>query len=75
MYAPSQLQFKKRYNVKLSLIGWAHSQNDPCIGGTVQSGKLCFHISNLCIGLPIYLYKNKLILPVWSLENSGKTML
>ena len=30
---------RRRYNVTSSLIGWAHSQNDPC--SPIQSGAAC----------------------------------
>ena len=35
---------RRRYNVTSSLIGWAHSQTDPCLGGRLFAvGLWCVH--------------------------------
>ena len=40
---------RRRYNVTSSLIGWAHSQNDPC--SVKYFFKVCFTVSNHNSGL------------------------
>ena len=58
-----------RYNVTLSLIGWVHTQNDPCQQHLIKEGHSCGAVFHVIFGSCIFVSLQSL---QWSSQGSGQ---